>query len=68
MHALVSLTEMIGIALENTLLPKLNHYSIRRVAFDWFQSYLSDRNQLLPSIIKDLKSKILNMVYCKVPS
>ena len=27
------------------ILSKLNHYSIRRVAFHWFKSYYSDRTQ-----------------------
>ena len=29
----------------DVLLSKLNHYSIRGVALDWFKSYLSDRTQ-----------------------
>ena len=30
---------------QDDLLSKLNHYSIRGVAFDWFKGYLSDRTQ-----------------------
>ena len=29
------------------LFSKLNHYGIRRVAFDWFKTYLSDKTQYI---------------------
>ena len=47
-------------------LSKLNHYSIRGVAFDWFKSYLSSRTQY--ATIKNERSKPLNMLYHKAPS
>ena len=39
------------------LLSKLNHYSIRGVAFDWFESYLSDRTQY--TTINNERSEIM---------
>ena len=47
---------------------KLNHYGIREVAFDWFKAISMAELSMKPSIMKDLKSKLLNMVYHKAPS
>ena len=33
------------------LLEKLNHYGIRRISNDWFRSYLSDRTQMVSTLI-----------------
>ena len=51
--------------INHILLSKLNHYGIRGVAFDWFKN---SELRMQPSIMKDLKSKPLNMMYHKAPS
>ena len=33
------------------LLEKQNHYGIRRISNDWFRSYLSDRTQMVSTLI-----------------
>ena len=43
------------------LLSKLNHYSIREVAFNWFKSYLSDRTQY--ATINNERPKIQTIKY-----
>ena len=43
------------------LLSKLNHYSIRGVAFNWFKSYFSDRTQY--ATIKNEISEIQTIKY-----
>ena len=43
------------------LLSKLNHYSIRGVAFGWFKSYVSDRTQY--AIINNKRSEIQTIKY-----
>ena len=45
----------------DVLLSKLNHCSIRRVAFDWFKSYLSDRTQY--ATINNERSEIQTIKY-----
>ena len=40
---------------------KLNHYGIRRLAFNWFKSYLSDRTQY--ATINNERSEIQNIKY-----
>ena len=49
---------------QDDLLSKLNHYSIRGVAFDWFKGYLSDRTQY--ATINNERSEI-QTVKCGVP-
>ena len=65
-HALISLTEMIRLALDNDqfvcgvfinlqkafdtvdhkiLLSKINHYGIKGIPYEWFKSYLTNRQQ-----------------------
>ena len=41
--------------------PKLNHYVVRGVAFDWFKSYLSDRTQHIT--INNKRSEIQTIKY-----
>ena len=46
---------------QDDLLSKLNHYSIRGVAFDWFKGYLSDRTQY--ATINNERSEIQTSKY-----
>ena len=50
------------------LLSKISYYAIRGVAFDWLKGISVAEPSKQPSIIKGLKSKLLNMGYHKAPS
>ena len=45
------------------LLSKLNHYSIREVAFDWFKSYLRDKTQYATILIHNERTEIQAIRY-----
>ena len=49
----------------DVLLSKLNHYSIRGVAFDWFKSYLSNRTQY--ATINNARSEIQTINKFNIP-
>ena len=51
----------------DVLLQKLHHNSIRGSALNWFQSYLSDRQQYVTYNGKSLPRTELILVFHKVP-